>query len=159
MQALRSGDLISIPHVNRTQLYAKRRRNGLDHGELARSGRYGRIAKNGHSRCAGGDLLEQLQPFPAHQIFENGKAGDVATWSCQAVDITSANWIDDCRKDNQNDAGYLDQRCNSWATFRQDHVRRECSQFRRVFPSVDAIASRPADIDDHVGAYAPTQFL
>ena len=94
-------DLTSVPHVNRTQLHTNRRRDSLDSG-----GRNGRIAKNRHSRYAGGDLLEQLQSFPAHRIFVDCKTGDVTARPCQALNITSTNRIDDSRKHYRNGGAF-----------------------------------------------------
>jgi len=72
-------DLTRIPHVDRAQFHAERRRHGLDCGKLAGTGRHRRITKDRCPRYAGGDFLEQFQPLPAHRIFVDGKAGRIAT--------------------------------------------------------------------------------
>ena len=43
-------DLARIPHVDRAQFHAERRRHGLNCGKLAGSGRHGRITKDHCSR-------------------------------------------------------------------------------------------------------------
>ena len=63
-------DLAGVAHVDRAHLHPERRRHGLDCGELADPGGYGGIPKDRRSRHARRDLLEQLQPFPAHAVFE-----------------------------------------------------------------------------------------
>ena len=63
-------DLAGVAHVDRAHLYSERRRHGLDGAELADPLGYGGIAKDRHARHAGRDLFEQLQPFPAHAVFE-----------------------------------------------------------------------------------------
>ena len=65
----------SISPASRTSIgldfHPERRRHGLDGAELAdcRSAMR-RIPKDGHSRHARRDLLEQLQPFPAQAVFD-----------------------------------------------------------------------------------------
>jgi hypothetical protein len=51
-----------------------------------RAGPYGGISKNRRPRHAWRDLLEQLQPFAAHAVFEQHETGGVAARPCQAVD-------------------------------------------------------------------------
>ena len=51
------------------------------------------IAKHRRSRHARRDLFEQLQPFPAHAVFELHETGDVAARPRQAVDEASADRI------------------------------------------------------------------
>ena len=63
-------DLAGVAHIDRVDLHPERRRHGLDDAELAGAGGYGGIPKDRHSRHARRDLLEQLQPFPAHAVFE-----------------------------------------------------------------------------------------
>ena len=41
----------------------------------------------------------------------------------------------------------------------QDDVRRERDQFRRIFANAVGIARAPADVDPHVAADRPAQFL
>ena len=64
-------DFASIAHIDRAHLHPERRRHGLDGGKLADPGGDGRIPQDRRSRHAGRDLLEQLQPFSAHAVFEH----------------------------------------------------------------------------------------
>ena len=90
-------DLAGVAHVDRAQLHPERRRHGLDGAELADPGGYGGIPKDRRSRHARRDLLEQLQPFPAHAVFERDKTGGVAARPRQAVDEAGADRIGDDR--------------------------------------------------------------
>src|SRR3954454_4378998 len=62
----------------------------------------GRFAKLGHALYGGRNLFEQLQPFPAHGIFEVCHARYIATWVGQAIDETRSDRLGDERKDNRN---------------------------------------------------------
>src|SRR5262249_37120096 len=79
-------DFAGIAHVERSQLHAQCRRDDLHRAKLPDSRSDGRIAKHRHPRHAGRDLLEQLQPFPAHAEFVDGEPGRVAAPMCQARD-------------------------------------------------------------------------
>ena len=68
-------DLARIPQVDRTQLYAKCRRDGLNYAELGGSGRYSRFAKDRRPRHAGRDLFKQFQPFSGDAVFPHEKTG------------------------------------------------------------------------------------
>ena len=104
-----------------------------------------RIAKDRHARHARRDLLEQLQPFPAHAVFERGEAGGVAARPRQALDEAGADRIGDWHEHDRHGAGRLLQRPHGRAASGQDDVRRERDQFRRVFANAVGIARAPAD--------------
>src|SRR5262245_24650752 len=63
-------DLGRVTHASRADLHPERRRHRLDDGQLADPGGCGGITKYGRSLHVGRDLFEQLQPFPAHAVFE-----------------------------------------------------------------------------------------
>jgi hypothetical protein len=67
----------------------------LDDAKLGGTGRIGSIPKNSRSRHAGGDLLEQLQPFAAHAVFPSHEASGVAARPCQGVDEAGGDRIRD----------------------------------------------------------------
>ena len=152
-------DLARIPHVDRTQVHAKRRRHSLDRAELARSGRYGRIAQDRRSRYARGNVLEQLQPFPGDGIFEVAKAGDIAAGPRQAIDVAGPDRVGDDREHDRHAAGRLQQGCDGGAAIGQDDVWSERDQFRREFADVAGISPAPARLDSHVAAVGPAQLL
>src|SRR5262249_3633401 len=79
-------DLAGIAQVDRSQLHPQRWRHGLDSAELPDPGGDGRIPKPRHPRYARRNLLEHLQPFPAHAIFENHEASRVTARFSQARD-------------------------------------------------------------------------
>ena len=72
-----------------------RRRDGLDGAELAGPGCDGGFANDRRPREAGRDFLEQLQPFPAHAVFEVGEAGGVAARLCQTTDEAGTDRLGD----------------------------------------------------------------
>jgi hypothetical protein len=57
---------------------ASRMSTGLTSTELAGAGGARRVPKGRRSRHAWRDLLEQLQPFPAHAALKNHETSDVA---------------------------------------------------------------------------------
>ena len=87
-----------------------RRRHSLDNAELAGPGGYGGIPKDRRARHARRDLLEQLQPFPAHAVFEQEETGDIAARPRQAIDEAGADRIDDIREYDRHGAGHPQQR-------------------------------------------------
>jgi len=58
-----------------------------------RSRRDRRMPKDRHSRHAGRDLFEQLQPLPADAVLREGKTGGVAARPRHARDEASADWV------------------------------------------------------------------
>src|SRR6516225_6144110 len=76
-------DLARVPHINRTQLHAKRWCHRLYDRVLTDPGAHSGVPKDRGSRHAGRDLLEQLKPFSAEGVLECAKSSDVAAWMCQ----------------------------------------------------------------------------
>jgi hypothetical protein len=71
---------------------------GLDGIELTVPSGIGRIPKNRHMRHVGRDPFEQLRPFPADAVFDEGKAGRVAACGPTNVDsgvtaVSPANFL------------------------------------------------------------------
>ena len=102
------------------------------------------IPKDRRSRHARRDLLEQLQPFPAHAVFESHETGGVAARPRQAVDEAGADRIGDDREHDRHGAGRLQQRPHGRGAMGQDDVGRERGQFRRVSANVGGIGSWPS---------------
>src|SRR5689334_13915812 len=73
-------DFVSVAHVNGSHFQPTQLRRGLDGAELSAPSGISGVLKNGYSRQARCDLVEQLQPFPAQTEFEVHKAGGVAPW-------------------------------------------------------------------------------
>ena len=65
------------------------------------------IPKDRHSRQAGRDLLEQLQPFPAYAVFGGHETGDVAARPRQAFDKAGTDRIAGDREYDRHGAGRL----------------------------------------------------
>src|SRR5262249_37300897 len=132
------------------------RRDDLHRAELPDSRSDGRIAKHRCSRHAGRDLLEQLQPFPAHAEFVDGEPGRVAARMCQARDETGADRIDDIHEYDRNGFRRLQQRRYGCGAGRsQEDVGCERDQFCRV--SVNIAGIGPAGFGPQVAALAPSQ--
>ena len=111
------------------------------------------------SRHAWCNLLEQLQPFPAHAELIGEKAGGVATRPRQARDEAGAHRVDDIREHDRHGARLPLQRRHRRGAGGENDVRRERDQFRRVSAGAVGIARAPAVVDLHVAADSPTQFL
>ncbi len=117
----------------------------------------GGIPKDRRPRHARRDLLEQLQPFPAHAVFERHETGGVAARPRQAVDEAGGDRIGDDREHDRHGAGRLQQRPHGRGAMGQDDVRRERGQFRRVSANFGGIGRGPAGVDPHVAADGPAQ--
>src|SRR5262249_44200131 len=63
-------DLAGVARVDRTDLDAEERPHGLDRAQLPAPGRDARIAEDRRAGDAGRNLLEQLEPFSAHAVFD-----------------------------------------------------------------------------------------
>ena len=150
-------DLGRIAHIQRADLDAKRHRGGLDRAKLAQPGGHAGIPKNGHPRHARGDLLEQLQPLPGRAVFGGHEAGDVTARARQTVGVAGRDRIAGDGEDDRYRPGRLLHRRYRRAAMRQDDVRRERGQFRRVLADGGGVASGPANIDPYVAADGPAQ--
>src|SRR5262245_30373126 len=150
-------DLAGIAHVDCAQLYAQGRRRSLDYAELTRSGRNGRFSNDRDPRHAGRNLFEQLQPFRSDAVFEHDKSGGIAARPREAIDVTGTDRVGNSREHDGNAARRLQQGGDSGAGIRQDDVRAERDQFRRVFANSVGVGDAPAAIDADVAAVEPAQ--
>ena len=98
-------DLAGVANADRVHLHPERLRRGLDGAELRDAGGIDGIAKHCRARHTWRDLLEKLQPFPAHTVFENHKTGDVAARPGQAIDDAGADRIGYAHKHDRQGAG------------------------------------------------------
>jgi hypothetical protein len=130
----------------------------VDRCKQARSGGDGGIPNNRHSRHAGRNLFEQLQPFPTHAKFVSSKTGSVAARPRQAGDPAAADRIDHRYEYDRHGAARLLQRPHGCTSCGQDDIRRDGNQFCRVTNAV-GIAHGPAVIDPHIAAIHPPQLL
>jgi len=105
-------DLVGVGHIDWRGHYPERGRHGVDDAELTNPGRVGHIPNNRHPRDAWRDLLEQLQPFPAHGVFGNHEAGGI-------------NRIEAGRKHDRYGARRLQQRRHGRVAGGENHVRLE----------------------------------
>ena len=71
--------------------------------------RIGWVSHDGHPRQVWCDLLEQLQPFSAHCVFEQHEAGRVASRPREALDEAGADRIAGERKYDGDGVGRLQQ--------------------------------------------------
>src|SRR5215472_1155248 len=86
----RALDFAGIARIDRPQLHAERLRHGLNSAELSDAGWIGGIAKESCSHKPRRDLFQQLQPFPAHAVFEDHEPGDIAAWPRSSVSTKPA---------------------------------------------------------------------
>src|SRR5262249_1342161 len=77
-------DLAGVARVDRTDLDAEERPHGLDRAQLPAPGRDARIAEDRRAGDAGRNLLEQLEPFSAHAVFDAGKPRRIAARTLMA---------------------------------------------------------------------------
>src|SRR5262249_2061431 len=118
-------NLACIMHVDWKNLDAERLRHCLNDAELADPGGVGSIPKDRHTCHVWCDLLEQLQPFTAHAVFESHETGNIATRPRQTIDEAGADGITYDRKHDRYGAGCLQQRPYGRGAMGQDDVGRE----------------------------------
>jgi hypothetical protein len=136
----------------------KRRRHRLDRGEPAGASGHGGISDDGDPCHAGGDLLEQFEPFPARAEFGRGEARGVTARPRQARNPAAADRIDDGHEHNRHGSGHLLQGTDGRARRGKENIRLERDQFRRISRTLD-IARGPAVVDAHIAADGPSQLL
>src|SRR3974377_448491 len=100
-------DLASVAHVSRGHLYPESRRHSLDDTEQRVAGSTGRIPKNCNSGYTWRDLLEQLQPFPSHGVFETHEPGGVTARLPQTIAEAIPNGIAGDRENDRHRACHL----------------------------------------------------
>src|SRR6516165_5607607 len=86
-------NLRRVANVDRKHLDPERWCHRLDRAELAKPSGDSEISNNCRASHSGCDLLEKLEPFPAHTVFERHEAGGVAARPGQTIDQTSTNRI------------------------------------------------------------------
>src|SRR5262245_62708726 len=118
--------LTRVVDIDRAHLDAERRRDSLDRAELTRPSGRDQIAENCCSFDARRNLLEQLEPFPAHAVFEIGEAGGVATAMGEHLDETAADRIGDLYEYDRNATGGLQHRPGGRTADGQEDVGRKC---------------------------------
>ena len=118
----------------------------------------GRIPNDRHPRNAWRDLLEQLQPFPAHTVFD--RANPVALPPGRARLATKPPPTGSMTPQTRSASGGSPV-ATPYNRVRRanDDVRRERDQFCCVSAKAVGIARAPAVVDPHVAAGDPAQFL
>src|SRR5262245_20239342 len=79
-------DLAQIACIDRAHLQPEGGRHALNDTELGGTAWCSWVPKDRNSRYAWRNLLEQLQPFPGHAVFESHETSGVATRLRQALD-------------------------------------------------------------------------
>src|SRR6516162_5624172 len=100
-------DLARVADIDWLQFHTERRRNCLDGTQLAAAGSLPGIPQYRHARQAGRDLLEQLQPFPAHAVFGETEPGGIAAGPSQALDKAAADRVADVHEHDRHRTGRL----------------------------------------------------
>ena len=109
---------------------------------------------------SGAIWLEQLQPFPAHAVFEHREAGGVAARPRQAVDETGADRIGDDREHDRHGAGRLQQRRHGrGASTARMTSGASAANSAACLRMSSGIGRGPARVDPHVAADGPAQLL
>src|SRR5262249_38844475 len=85
--------------------------------------------------------------------------GGIPARSGQAIDEAGTYRIGNDRKYDRHGARLLKQRRHRDAARGQNDVGRERDQLRRVFAITLGIAAAPSDLDPHIAAVGPAQFL
>src|SRR5262249_7005115 len=94
--------------------------------------------------------LEQLHPLPSQAVFELNKAGRVAAWPRQAVDVAVTDGIDALGHDDGYGAGNLLQDERGRADTSEDNFRTQRNQFCCIFAQAREIPGTTAIIDSQI---------
>src|SRR5215468_579364 len=127
--------------------------------QLAYTGGYGRVPKDGHPRYVGCYLLEELQPLTAQVAIELHETRRVSARSRQTFDEARADRVRDDSEDDRQSSGFLKQELCGAAASSQNDIRRKRDQFGRIFAKANGIPRPKTHIDLHVAAVDPAQLL
>ena len=83
----------------------------------------------------------------------------VAPGPCHALDITCADRIGDAVEHNWDDTGRLQQWPHAGSARRENDIRRERNQFRRVSTNLVSFAPGPPDLKPYVATIGPARLL
>jgi hypothetical protein len=115
--------------------------------------------RDAHARHPRRDLPEQLQPFPAHGVFELTESGGVTARPCKIFDETGSDRIGDPNEHDRHGTGRLQQRTCRRTAGGENDVRRQRHKLDRVSAGIVRFAQSPAVLDSQVITFAPPQFL
>ena len=107
----------------------------------------------------GCDLFEQLEPFCAEAVLEQGKSSDVATRPRQALDESRADRIDNTHEHNRRHRANLLERPHRSARGSNNDFRRERDKLRRVMAAAVSVERAPANVDPRVASECPSPLL
>src|SRR2546421_5169 len=114
----------------------------------------------GDARC---NLLERLQPFPAHGSFKVAKTCNIPAGARQAFDETAFYRVRDAHKHDRYRRGDLAYCRNPWVAlyqddfrFQRDHLLGECEH---LFGECNVAPIVPPKIDAKVATRGPPQVL
>jgi hypothetical protein len=85
----------------------------------------GLAAFNRHPHHTRSDLLEQLQPFPTHAVFETHETGGIAAWPTQTINEAAGDRIGDNWEHDWHRACRLQQRLHARGAMGENDIRRE----------------------------------
>ena len=137
-------DLAGVAQVDRAYLHAKRRRHGLDDGELADPAVMVGSRRTAARVTPGAISLSSSSHFALKPYSNSKKPVALPPGRDRAFDEASADRIDGEREHDRHRAGRLEHWRQRTAKG-QDDVRRERDQFRRVFAIVFGVRLRPSE--------------
>jgi hypothetical protein len=112
-----------------------------------------------HARHTRRNLFEKLRPFPAQRVFELHEACDVAAWARKATNVPGTNRVDGLSEYDGHSAARASRCFDRLSPSRQDEIRRQCNQFRRISVESLGSTSSPANLEPDVASLAPPQLL
>src|SRR5262249_33980987 len=98
------------------------------------------------------DIFHQFKPLAGHRWLEIREAGEIATWSRQALDHASVDRVTDLYKYSRRRAGGFSDCGSDGRRVGQDHIRPQVKQLFGKLARMHYIAATPAVDELHISA-------
>ena len=109
------------------------------------------------SRDVWSDPFHQFKPLAGYRGLEIREAGEIVTWSRQALHHTGGDGVAYLYKYRGDRAGDIPDRDGDGRRIGQDHVRPQIEQLFGELPRMHYVARAPAIDELNIAALYPTQ--
>ena len=143
-------DICRALRFRRVQVELQRQSGMFHHFERRSVARIVRIQKHAHTIQLRQGFLEELQPFGAELANEKGRSGDVAAWTCKAVNQPSRDGVaGDSHHDGNRGRRSLGGAGRGWRV-RHQNVWLEPNQLDGQLREACVLPLRPSEVDHDV---------
>src|SRR6516165_1066598 len=135
--------LIRVANLRSKRLYRQQRSSSLDCPPVQERRRVW-VKEICDARDVWSDTFYQFKPLTGHRWLEIREAGEIATWSRQALRHTRCDWVADLYKYRRRRAGGFPDRGSDGRRIGQDHIRPQVDQLFGELARMCYVAATPA---------------